>query len=276
MLKKISIFLLIFGFLYALDTGASQVTLKSGKTFDVSKGYEAILVVSGPFTYEASSVLNVSKAENVKEVLVVWSGKTKKGHLVERIRLQNGDYKTEIPALRKYIYEEGESLIYTAYGKMDLEDLKAGLEAASSNAEAHAFFGHTFIVVREDSGLRGNETVRGNDVKTIGVYVGLQNLRPGDMYHIQLPIQAKGILRKATVMGGGGLEGNGSSNMVNGVALSGGDDWNGSSGPKWDLDTYEDLEKYKFRVNEKLTWSIDPLLQWVFPAMFILEVKEVR
>jgi hypothetical protein len=102
--------------------------------------------------------------------------------------------------------------------------------------------------------------------------VGLAKLKPGELYEARvLESGVNGIVSRVSTFGADGKAGNGSSNLLNRMALSGREDWDGSSGDKWDVDSYP-IEKFGLISDKGLTWSIDPLLQWLYPAGIVVQI----
>ncbi len=108
-------------------------------------------------------------------------------------------------------------------------------------------------------------------LRRIRFFAGLSNPPPGDVYTFSFPrVSEKYQPIRLTVGGGHGIKGNATGNVLNGVTLSGRDDWDGSSGPMWDLDTY-DLKKWLFDNIMKYRFGIDTILNWIYPEILIFE-----
>ena len=107
----------------------------------------------------------------------------------------------------------------------------------------------------------------------VGIKAGMARLKPGEIYKVQILKENKvqGQVGWMSVMGGNGILGNGSSNLLNGITLSGKDDWDSSSGWKWDIDHFE-IGKFQIESQNGLTWSIDPLLQWLYPVAVVIQI----
>lgn len=114
--------------------------------------------------------------------------------------------------------------------------------------------------------------LEGNEGK-LKIHQGLSRLKPAESYSLNLVEDKEYKAYELTVIGGGGLAGNGSLNQFNGKALSKGDDWNGSSGKWWDVDSYN-LEKIPSNKEKADFLTIDPLLQWLFPVAVICYMKK--
>ncbi|MBI2609468.1 MAG: hypothetical protein HYW47_07760 [Deltaproteobacteria bacterium] len=107
------------------------------------------------------------------------------------------------------------------------------------------------------------------------VFWGLQRLQPGELYNFTL--QKSGathdIIHSVAVIGGHGQKGNGSGNSLNGKTLSQGEDWDGSSGERWDAD-FSQVDFFGYKIDQGVIVTIDPLLQWIFPLGFALKTGE--
>ncbi len=113
-----------------------------------------------------------------------------------------------------------------------------------------------------------------HDEKSIQILASLQILRPGEIYDFDLKKtmpNGNWHVRKIALIGGHGRAGNGSASLLNGKALQGIDEWNGSSGIFWDIDTFHlgsrDIQTSK----DGLVLTIDPLLQWLYPVAVAIE-----
>jgi len=118
------------------------------------------------------------------------------------------------------------------------------------------------LIVQDKKSRKGN----------IFITWGLHKLQPGELYNFQiLPALKKSFVRSVIVIGGHGQKENGSGNSLNVQTLSMGDDWDGSSGERWDVDQYN-----VGRTVKGVTITVDPLLQWLFPMSFSVhtEIKE--
>jgi hypothetical protein len=106
---------------------------------------------------------------------------------------------------------------------------------------------------------------------------GLQVLKPGETYDLSLtPYLPKGSMEVSAIgiIGGHGRAGNGSGNLLNGTAISGGDDWDGSAGKFWDIDLFRlSLDTNNVALEGKMALTIDPLLQWLYPIGIVLELR---
>ncbi len=127
------------------------------------------------------------------------------------------------------------------------------------------FGGYTWIGIYENPNV---------SKRHIELKVGLAKLKPGELYEAKILESGQimnGWTSRVSTFGGDGKAGNGSSNLLNRMALSGGEDWDGSSGDKWDVDSYN-IEKFGLISDKGLTWSIDPLLQWLYAAGIVVQI----
>ncbi len=105
---------------------------------------------------------------------------------------------------------------------------------------------------------------------------GLQRLQPGELYNFKmLPSLSHHHVNTVVIVGGHGQKENGSGNLINGETLSMGDDWNGSSGERWDIDQYF-VSIFKYKTDPGITITVDPLLQWLFPIAFLVQTEGVK
>ncbi len=136
-------------------------------------------------------------------------------------------------------------------------------EIRNLETKSDRFGGYTWIGIYENP----NVSKRHVELK-----VGLAKLKPGELYEAKvLESGVNGMVSRVSTFGGDGKAGNGSSNLLNRMALSGREDWDGSSGDKWDVDSYP-IEKFGLISDKGLTWSIDPLLQWLYAAGIVVQI----
>ena len=111
--------------------------------------------------------------------------------------------------------------------------------------------------------------------RRVRLFAGLSNPTPGDIYLFSFPRASSHHYPTRLIAGGGhGIKGNATGNVLNGITLSGGDDWDGSSGPLWDVDKYN-LKKWSFDGIMEYRFGIDTILNWIYPEFLIFE-EEVR
>ncbi len=109
------------------------------------------------------------------------------------------------------------------------------------------------------------------------LHSGLELLRPGEIYDLALPPgdlpEGKWHLTRLGVVGGHGRAGNGSGNLLDGRAVSGGDDWDGSAGKFWDIDVFDLESPLAIGKEAPPTLTVDPLLQWLYPIAVVLRLN---
>jgi len=218
----------------------------------------------------------------IKKAFLIWSGETgtaaehfssikfltpdKKEHLMRADKLEAhpsvGTLYAALADVTSHISQSGE------YGVKEL--VSDPLQRDKKNPYSVA--GWALVVITEDSKNRKSNK--------ISLFFGLQVLKPGETYDLEiidtLP-SSSGISGFLGVIGGHGRAGNGSGNLLNGLALSGQDDWNGSSGKFWDIDLFELYPDTSYiQENKGLTLTIDPLLQWLYPVGVILEAEAIE
>ena len=111
--------------------------------------------------------------------------------------------------------------------------------------------------------------------KRIRIFSGLSTPVPGEVYVFPFPRASPGHVPVSLRVGGGhGIKGNATGNLLNGSTLSGGDDWDGSTGPLWDMDRY-DLKAWNFDGIMDYKLAIDTILNWIYPELVIFE-EEVK
>lgn len=138
-------------------------------------------------------------------------------------------------------------------------------EVRNLETKPDRFGGYTWIGIYENPNV---------PKRHIELKAGLAKLKPGELYEAKILESGQimnGWVSRVSTFGGDGKAGNGSSNLLNRMALSGGEDWDGSSGDKWDVDSYN-IEKFGLISDKGLTWSIDPLLQWLYAAGMVVQI----
>lgn len=135
-------------------------------------------------------------------------------------------------------------------------------------SETYENAGWAMAVVYEDQEAAKNSSII--------IKAGVARLKPGELYYMKLTEgKEKYFASKISLIGGHAIPGNGSSSLLNDRALGMKGDWDGSSGEKWDIDTF-DIINYKIEAHPQVILTIDPLLQWIFPVAFILKTELVK
>jgi len=135
--------------------------------------------------------------------------------------------------------------------------------------DPYSVAGWALLVVTEDR--------NSDEIHSVTFLAGLQVLKPGETYDISLtPYLPKGSMKPSAIgiIGGHGRAGNGSGNLLNGRAISGEDDWDGSAGKFWDVDLYRlNLDTNSVGLEGEMALTIDPLLQWLYPIGVVFELR---
>jgi len=137
--------------------------------------------------------------------------------------------------------------------------------------DPYSVAGWALVVVTEDQ--------KNEETDSVVILSGLQILKPGETYDFPLINHLPEGFRKPVsigIIGGHGRAGNGSGNLLNGKALSGDDDWDGSAGKFWDIDIFALKEHTDKDTKKGLTLTIDPLLQWLYPVGVIVQLGSSR
>ncbi len=283
----------ILGWMFSVKSGFA-LELKPTTLQDRTPFFETVYEESGSLEYEiiGASVLEKAqkKGENaflwkppkgvkVKKAYLIWSGHVaaaviEKG--AKKIALKFPDAKglsrelsrglLKLTPSRFYtVEEEGQQKAYSAL--VDVTDVlkKEGIyKLYDVETQVDRFGGYGVIVIYENKKVPR---------RYVEVKVGIVRLKPGEIYRVQILKENKvdGMVGWMSVMGGNGISGNGSSNLLNGVTLSGKDDWDSSSGWRWDIDHFE-IGKFQISSQNGLTWSIDPLLQWIYPVAAVVQI----
>ena len=207
----------------------------------------------------------------VKKAYMIWSGYGARAGIENGaksigLKFPDGGKRVKITSDRFYtVEEEGEQKAYTAVANVTGILKKEGIyKVVDIETQADRFGGYGVIGIYENPKVLK---------RYVGVNVGIVRLKPGEIYKVQVLKENKvdGRVGWMSVMGGNGILGNGSSNLLNGITLSGKDDWDSSSGWRWDIDHFE-IGKFQIDSQNGLTWSIDPLLQWLYPVAAVIQI----
>jgi hypothetical protein len=255
--------------------------------------FEKIFLESGPgldFTLAGKSLLvdqNIQKVSKtrleisfpVKKAFLIWSGEVKehnknagkihflgpknKGHRITAQRLwkknSTGILYSALAEVTQYV---------TGSGLYGVENLASDLMNPGGR-DPYTVAGWALLVVTEDP--------KSEEIHSVAFLAGLQVLKPGETYDLSLtPYLPKGSMELSAIgiIGGHGRAGNGSGNLLNGKAISGKDDWDGSAGKFWDIDLFRlSLDTNNVALEGKMALTIDPLLQWLYPIGIVLELR---
>jgi hypothetical protein len=258
-MKIVFAFLLLALSLYKVVFAASLTDEKSRR---LSKKYSSIFNQKGyDFKVLGSSTKNSTfsyeLSRDYEKVLLIWSGESAgvpSEH--KNINLKLNDKIIKVKA--KHFYENyTQGKLFLAVAELRLKKGTYTIKLAGKTKPNPKYYGHAMVLLEKQKSE--------NRVK---IFAGLEAFYPGSLHGVDL--KAKSAPFKIAVIGGHGLKGNGSTNLINGKPLGRGDDWNGSSGERWDIDQYYiTVEKQKEIVGKKIVFEVDPLLQWLFPLVII-------
>lgn len=204
----------------------------------------------------------------LKKSYVLWGGEVTKSDLKragEIILKSPSGEKKGVRAMKFFKgEEEGDHLSYAAIADItDRVEENGKYKLSGVKAVPRRFGGSVVVEIVEEAEA---------PMRLIRLNAGIARLRPGEIYEAEIMAPGiKGVVSRVSTVGGDGKAGNGSSNSLNGMTLSGGEDWDGSSGFGWDVDTYE-VGKFRLLSEKGLVWSMDPLLQWIYPMGIVVQI----
>ncbi len=113
----------------------------------------------------------------------------------------------------------------------------------------------------------------GEPTATVNLKRGLRVLHPSESYELTLlaPSPRKKVM-KLTVMGARGGAELGGANLINGRSLTGRSDWTGASGERWDV--WTGVSDQGIGAGQGVVLTIDPLLGWLYPVWYSVNIKE--
>ena len=214
----------------------------------------------------------------IKKAFLIWAGEVKeRSERAKEIRLlAPGDKEYPIRAQR--IWEKNSTgILYSALAEVTKYVAENGLYGVKNlrsdlmnpgGKDPYSVAGWALVVVTEDRKSAG--------IDSVIVLSGLQTLKPGETYDFPLINHLpEGFWQPVSIgiIGGHGRAGNGSGNLLNGKAVSGDDDWNGSAGKFWDVDIFTLKEHTDKDKGKGLTLTIDPLLQWLYPVGVVVQLR---
>ncbi len=223
------------------------------------------------------STLSIPAYENIERVILVWSGAVPDDPaLYTLITLKAPDQKpVSIQADQSYesrlsggIYSCIADITahYAGKGSYRVSGLASRPVRDRSGKTGYPVGGYAIIVIYRDARIAAERECL--------LKAGLLVLPPGDIYPMEIMDLRSGLfLEEMVVVGGHGLKGNASANLLNGISVSGKEDWDGSSGTYWDVDQFSiDRDRVDIK-HDGLTLAFDSLLQWIYPvaAVFIFE-----
>lgn len=232
-------------------------------------------------TREEKNTAPLAIAGPVRKALLIWSGETGRqtAQIAEIDLLTPGHRRLPIRAERLW-HAQATGTLYAAVADVTAHVVHSGVYGVAhlrsdpvhhGGKDPYAVAGWALVVITADA----QDAVRHGAGRTmILVQLGLQIVKPGALHEIPV---LEGIspdrwtLQRIGIIGGHGRAGNGSGNLLNGRALSGGEDWNGSAGPFWDIDTFAVTD---YDAHQGTILTIDPLLQWLYPVGIVLRLDE--
>jgi len=252
---------------------------------------EKIFVESGPgldFTLVGKSLLvdkkikKVSKTRleisfPVKKAFLIWSGEVKEQNENAGKIYFLGPKNKEHRITAQHLWKKNSTeILYSAAADVTQFVTGSGLYGVKNlssdvvnpgGKDPYSVAGWALVVVTENR--------KSEKTHSVTFLAGLQVLKPGEIYDLPLtPFLPKGSIKLASIaiIGGHGRAGNGSGNLLNGLAVSGQDDWDGSAGKFWDVDLYRlNLDTKGVGLEGKMALTIDPLLQWLYPIGVIVK-----
>jgi len=214
--------------------------------------------------------------DNVRKVVLIWSGETRdKAAYFKRIVLRNPEGKRQVVKAEKvYTYISSGILyccfaditsLYEGKGNYTIENIRTD-SFERKDGDAYSVGGYAVVVIYEDK--------QDKQEKYVMMKSSLLALRPGEIYSIRILEKGSPLIpEQFIIIGGHGRKGNGSANLLNGQSISGEEDWDGSSGIYWDIDSFTVYSEEIDIKGQGLLLSFDSLLQWIYPvsAVFVFE-----
>lgn len=244
---------------------------EKGADFDV---FGASFINNGKLMDKSSTMIKLPKKTKIIKAFLLWSAEiNEKTNDFNKIKLVNSK-STEAILNSQYIeLKKSAGIVYmclsdiTGYfsgsGEYSVLNLKA--DAIENNSFSVA--GWCIIVFYKSEDKSKKETIK--------AFYGLNLLKATEYYNIRFGCDNnKQIISKISIIGGHGKKGNGCSNLINDISISGGEDWTGISGEMWDIWT-KDIADKKIKINKEIKLTFDPLLQWIFPMIYVFKTGGV-
>jgi hypothetical protein len=225
------------------------------------------------------SRLPLKVSSPVKKAFLIWSGEVKEHNKnVGKIHFL-GPKNKEHRITAQFVWKKNSTgILYSALAEVTRHVTGSGLYGVENLAsdvmnpggrDPYTVAGWALLVVTEDR--------KSDEIHSVAFMAGLQVLKPGETYDLSLiPYLPKGSMESSSIgiIGGHGRAGNGSGNLLNGTAISGEDDWDGSAGKFWDIDLFRlNPDTNNVALEGKMALTIDPLLQWLYPIGIVLELR---
>jgi len=223
------------------------------------------------------SQVQVNISSPLEKAFLIWSGEVKDGdQKTDEIRLLTPNDREFTIRAQDNWQKNSTGVLYSAIADVTKYVGGSGLYGVRSlrsdvvnpgGKDPYSVAGWALVVLSKDQNIP--------DASLVVILSGLQTLKPGETYDLSLVDRLPEGSWKAHsigIIGGHGLAGNGSGNLLNKRALSGGDDWDGSAGKLWDVDFFKIREDNQLAGEKRFTLTIDPLLQWLYPVAVILNL----
>jgi hypothetical protein len=256
------------------STTLEKVFLEAGPGLDFTMVGGSLLVDQ---TIQKISKTRLKISSPVRKAFLIWSGEVKEQNKnAGKIRFL-GPKSQEHPIITQHLWKRNSTgILYSALADVTQYVTGSGMYGVKNlssdkinpgGKDPYSVAGWALVVVTEDRNTKKSSSV--------AFLAGLQVLKPGEIYDIPLtPYLTKDFVEADAIgiIGGHGRAGNGSGNLLNGLAISGQDDWDGSAGKFWDVDLFKPYPHTKYVAEkEDLTLTVDPLLQWIYPIGVIIK-----
>ena len=256
-----------------------KIFIESGPGLDFTVVGKSLLVDQ---TIQKVSKTRVDISFPVKKAFLIWSGEVKEQNKNAGKILFLGPKDKEHRITAQHLWKKNSTgILYSALADVTPYVPGSGLYGVKNLAsdvvnpggkDPYSVAGWALVIVTENR--------KSNNTHSVAFLAGLQVLKPGEIYDLPLtPYLSKGHYKPSSIgiIGGHGRAGNGSGNLFNGLAMSGQDDWDGSSGKFWDVDLFKlNPDTNSVSKGENLTVTIDPLLQWLYPMGVIVRSQSTE
>ena len=214
----------------------------------------------------------------VKKAVLIWSGEVKEQYLnagmIHFLGPKNEEHRI---TARRMWKKNSTGILYSALADVTPYVTGSGLYGVKNlssdmvnpgGKDPYSVAGWALLVITEDR--------NSDEIHSVTFLAGLQVLKPGETYDLPLtPYLPRGSMGPSSIaiIGGHGRAGNGSGNLLNGTAISGEDDWDGSAGKFWDIDLYKLRPDTYKKGGKEMMLTIDPLLQWLYPVGVVVKLR---
>ncbi|MBD3272601.1 MAG: hypothetical protein GF384_08720 [Elusimicrobia bacterium] len=230
------------------------------------------MIENGSLLNESS--IKIPQFKEVRKVLILWSGEVKeKTSDYTRLTLQIPRSKRiTMPADKAYETKSNGILYacvaditeeYHGKGVYRISNIQSDpITANDDNRPSYSCAGYSIVIVYQDPDIQESREVM--------IKSNLLVLKPGELHELRLyEEETQNRIIQITTIGGHGLKGNASANLLNGISFSGTEDWDGSSGTHWDVDSVMLDPKDTREASRGYVLGFDPLLQWIYPIAVI-------